>query len=169
MTGKAHVAIGTALTATLAYKTNLAPALLGGEVYLAIAVLAATPGSYLPDIDHQQSHYGRKVQVVSKHMKHRGITHTLLIPALVAIAHLFLLQPPIPLGVASKVVRSITFGLEVGYLAHLVADMFNGAGIPLLWPISKSKIHIMDLDSSGWQCMLFTILCVGGCALCFLM
>ena len=55
-------------------------------------------------------------------------------------------------------VCSLCFGWEWGYLMHLVADMFNGKGIPLFWPLLKSKVHIMDLPSSGFVPWIFAVL-----------
>jgi len=79
--------------------------------------------SILPDIDLHTSYIGKKVKIFSFTFEfmlgHRGIFHSLWVPILLYV-------------VLAK------FGLElavIGYLSHLLLDMFNRKGIKLFWPI----------------------------------
>lgn len=90
------------------------------------ALTAAGLGALLPDIDHPQSWFGRRVRAVSVPIAlvfgHRGITHSLL-ALVVCLAGLLLLGRD---AVAAPVI--------VGYVSHLLCDSMTVGGVPLLWP-----------------------------------
>jgi inner membrane protein len=91
-----------------------------------ITVLAGTIiGSNLPDIDHPLPF-----------VKHRGITHCLLICLLIAIAFVVIKE-------------YVLLGIFMSYLTHIIADMFNGKGCPLLYPFYKKRIRVADLKYDG--------------------
>lgn len=123
----------------------------GIKVIPAIALASVVFGSYFPDFDmkymHMQKAAGKVVNKVTG--GHRGITHTLLVPALVFVAMLMMHNFLIPYPLADWGLQSVLFGFIYGYLAHIIADMFNGKGVPILWPVSRNKISIMDLPSTG--------------------
>lgn len=140
MTGKVHTICGvSAAVATAICLPELH--ILSATVYPAIGVVAAIPGSLLPDIDIERSKLGSKHKWLSKHLTHRGITHTLLIP--VIIFGIFFLLQSIP------IIPSLLFGFEVGYVAHIFADMFNKKGVPILWPLTKAKLHIACVKTAS--------------------
>ena len=103
MTGKTHAAAGIA--AALALGTNIPQ----------LALAAA--GSILPDIDHSGSTLGKHIKPLSKHLKHRGLTHSLL----------FLI-----------VTSLISPYLGLGVLTHIALDMLNPQGVKLFYPNKKS-------------------------------
>lgn len=74
-------------------------------------------GSILPDVDKSTSMIGRRVPILPKLLKHRGVTHSLLMAGL-----LFPLNS----------------GLSLGCAIHLVLDMSNPDGVRLFWPIPVS-------------------------------
>lgn len=159
MTGKVHCICGVSAAAAAAICFIPTLDILGTTVYPILGVVAAFPGSLLPDIDIQQSKAGSKVKWLSKHLKHRGITHTLLFPALLAV--LFFFVKDIPL------VPSLIFGFEIGYVAHIVADLFNKKGVPLLWPVIPTKIHVASIKTaSKGQQIAFIIFWEVICLLC---
>ncbi len=90
------------------------------------ALTAAGLGALLPDIDHPDSWFGRRVRVVSVPVAmifgHRGVTHSLVALA-VCLAGLLLLGRD---AVAAPVI--------VGYMSHLLCDSITIGGVPLLWP-----------------------------------
>lgn len=150
MTGKVHTICGVsaAVAAAICYPSL---GILSATVYPAIGIVAAIPGSLLPDIDIERSKLGSKHKWLSKHLTHRGITHTLLVPLI--IAGLFFLLQAVP------VVPSLIFGFEIGYLAHIFADMFNKKGVPLLWPLTKAKLHVACVKTASTpQQVVFIIL-----------
>lgn len=110
MTGKTHLTAG--LVTALAFGMN-APQ---------IALVAV--GSILPDIDHSGSTLGKMIKPISRHLRHRGVTHSLLF--LIAISFL---SPY----------------LGIGVLTHILLDIFNPKGVELLYPWKKNiKIPLIS-------------------------
>ena len=145
MNGKAHILIGAAGVVAVNYLHPFIPAgwaQLGGAV--GIGMLAALA----PDIDHATSTLSHKLGIARGDGclgcsgclggifrwalgGHRGVTHTLIAVAALAAAAWYLMAPDIqPYG----------FAFVIGYASHLVADL--GAGVPLLWPLSKRHIKL---------------------------
>lgn len=81
-------------------------------------------------------------------VKHRGLMHTLAMPALLGYA----------MTVSSAPIWKNTFiGLIVGYCSHLFADMLTVEGCPVLFPLSKNNIRILRLqtrNASTWVAAL---------------
>jgi inner membrane protein len=127
------------------------------------ALVAALVGSYMPDIDIEQSKMGQKVGFLSKMLTHRGITHTLLVPALLAVLIWWILPKNIPL------LPTVVLGFGVGYVVHIVADMFNSKGVPILWPLAKAHIAIASLKTRSWHEFVFILLWCGGLTACYLL
>lgn len=131
-------------------------------VYPTVALFGAVIGSLLPDFDLKPMHYsqGKKgiqkavakgaTKVVNKATGgHRGITHTLLFPVLIGCV-LYYISSTLPVGnFFIRALFSFIFGIFSGWCLHLFADMFNGKGCPLLWPLIQSKIPGIDLPSEG--------------------
>ncbi len=76
----------------------------------------------LPDIDTVNSTFGRRIPVIPLLLKHRGITHSLLMLLVVYALtdHYF--------GAAW------TFYCTLGWASHIILDMCNPAGVQLFWP-----------------------------------
>lgn len=134
-----------------------------------VSIVPAAIGALLPDIDIPQSRLGSKFKFLSKHLKHRGITHALLMPIALYVGMLSVQSAGAGLvlsalvGVLVSMVygykkggivtlllvtltfilpnvgSSILFGLATGWLLHICEDMFNTKGLPLLWPISDHR------------------------------
>lgn len=182
MTGKVHVFIGVSSLAAFCCVFPKGFEFAGATVLPEIGLVSAAFGSYLPDIDLQRTHMGSQHKVISKAVNkvgggHRGITHTLLLPVIMAVMmwvtgmfapklNIPALRTIIPLlnmplySVLASVLMSIIFGAEFGYLMHIFADCFNGKGCPLLWPISQSKISFMDIPSEGTGAWIFSVLLI---------
>lgn len=75
--------------------------------------------------------------------KHRGIMHTLVVPALMFVA---MRASDFPLW------KYTMMGLLIGYLAHLFADMLTIEGCPVLFPITKTNIKFMSLKTKDKSC-----------------
>ena len=65
-------------------------------------------------------------------------------------------------SVASFMSVSLVFGLLIGWLCHIIADCFNKKGVPLLWPLSPSKIHVACFKTGTWHEYVFIVLWLGG-------
>lgn len=86
MTGKTHMICSTAAVSVYALAHWRGVDIGGVEMLPALFVAPAAVGAYMPDMDIQQSRLGSKFKFLSKNMKHRGITHTLVVPTVLAIA-----------------------------------------------------------------------------------
>lgn len=166
MQGKVHVAIGTATVVCLCLKYPAGLDIAGMHVLPVVSLFTAAAGSYAPDIDMGTTHAGKKHAVASAVVSkvgggHRGITHTLLAPVLLFLGLCFVRGFLVDYKYITTVLASLLFGFEVGWIMHIFADLFNGKGCPLLWPISRSKISVMDLPSSGFVPWIFTAVLVG--------
>lgn len=162
MQGKVHVAIGVATTACLCLKYPQGIEVAGMMFLPEIGLLSVTAGSYAPDIDMGTTHAGREHKIASKLVSkfgggHRGITHTLLVPFILTALLIFLNTTLGGYKYLMSLIVSIVGGFLLGWVMHIFADLFNGKGCPLLWPISFSKISIMDLPSSGIVPWIFAV------------
>lgn len=110
---------------------------LDGHTYLpAIGLLTVVTGSYMPDIDIHRSKLGQQHKFISKHLTHRGITHTLLIPIILFVVMLMVAAAKIP------VLPDLILGFNVGWVVHIIADLCNRKGVPLFWPFYRKRVHI---------------------------
>jgi inner membrane protein len=162
MTGKIHAIAGVGTAIALTAITPEGFNVLGIHVIPILTVITAAAGSYAPDIDMTTTHEGRKHKIASKVVNkvgggHRGITHTMLVPAILCVL-LYFLSMQTKLGQMRSVAGSLIFGFLLGYVCHLFADMFNGKGIPLFWPLLQSKVHVADFESNGIQAWLWLVL-----------
>lgn len=94
----------------------------------ALFIGCAGISALLPDIDSPESKLGRIFWPASKLFQltlgHRGVFHSLASTALLCLfLQVFLPAYAIP--------------ITIGYLSHIVLDLFNPAGVPLLWPVPK--------------------------------
>lgn len=92
------------------------------------ALLAAGIGSLLPDADTPKSALGRVFKpsaAIERRFGHRQVTHSALFLGLCALAAL-------PLLLASW--KLTYLGLLLGVASHLMLDMANLSGVPLLYP-----------------------------------
>lgn len=112
MTGKTHVACSATAVAVLALAHPDGYRFAGVDVLPWVGVLSSVVGALLPDIDIPQSRLGQKFKFLSKNLKHRGITHTLLVPLILAV------------GVTCMGTRkaSIIASLMVGILIGMLYD-----------------------------------------------
>lgn len=152
MRGRTHAVCGVitmaAITAATANSLNI------GAYHLmpAVGLVLAGPGSYGPDIDHHATSLGHKHPFISRHLTHRGITHTLLVPAiLVGIIYLCFTYNV-------TIIPDLLFGYLVGWIVHIIADMFNTTGVPILWPLTNKKISLGPFVTGTWHENLFIIL-----------
>lgn len=81
MTGPTHVVCSVATASVIAAGGWHGMDIFGVNVQPVISLIAVPVGALLPDVDIQQSRLGTRFKMLSTHMKHRGITHTMLGPA----------------------------------------------------------------------------------------
>ena len=133
MTGKTHLAAGTALGIGLCLMTQPSP------VLTAITIGTSAIGSLLPDIDTASSKIGRRIAPLAWVLRilfgHRKLFHSLAFWS-VTLGGLWLLRVP----------QTLLIGLALGIGSHLLLDILNPAGIELLWPIP------VRFSLGGFQC-----------------
>ncbi len=156
VTGKTHIICGTT---TMLLMTVLNPTgmTLGGQNFLpVVGMISVAAGSCTPDIDIPQSRLGRRFKFISKRLTHRGFTHSLVVPVMLALIMFCLAYFRVP------IIPDLLLGFEVGYLAHIIADSCNKKGTPLLWPISSKHFHFASVLTGSNQEATFLGMWVGG-------
>lgn len=71
-------------------------------------------------------------------VKHRGIMHTLILPAFLLASTYFIEEP---------IFKIFITGLTIGYITHLAADMLTVRGCPVLFPFTKKNIRFMKIKT----------------------
>lgn len=133
----------THMTGGIVFGALLAPQLTTGDITAQTVFIAcAGVGGLLPDIDSIHSKLGRVFMPVSATIQlifgHRGIFHTLLLPALLfGIMTIFL-----------PIYGVYYIPLLVGYISHILLDMLTPEGVPLLWPV-PTRFSIPLVQTGG--------------------
>lgn len=132
----------------LRYKTHIVSSLTAGA---GLSIMLNYPfhigyvigicfGSLLPDIDEPRSFIGRRSFGLSKYVKqrygHRGITHSLF--AWMLVSFVFLIYPSF-----------LTVGISLGYLFHLIGDLFSVRSIPILAPFKPVRPNLPFTYKTG--------------------
>lgn len=174
MSGKTHVICGTTALIALAIKYPDILQNFGTNMSPFLGLVSVAPFSKIPDVDLATTSYGKKYPIFSKIFSHRGMTHTLLFPAVLMVV--LEMCGALAMNSTSKsesmvlgIFASILFGGFVGWIVHIVADAFNKKGVPILWPLTSKKFHIpcMKFKSNNPKHeFVFLCLWVGGLFLC---
>lgn len=177
MTGKTHMMVG-GLAAMAVVTVTKEANLTAFGVGMASSVL----GSLVPDCDHENSKFAhaniitRAISgVISSVTKHRGVCHTIpfcIVASLVWLGICMLigdmLIPSLSKGInhllgenigdVSSYIYLSTLYFFVGTVSHLVADTFNPQGIMWGWPVSKKRMSVMSITTSGGGELIFSII-----------
>jgi len=119
---------------------------LNKGIFLLIFLFAAL----LPDIDTPSSFIGRRVKIIGWIFRHRGLFHSVFM--LVALAALVYV-------LSYNRLYAIVFAL--GYLTHLIADMFTYEGIMPLYPL-RLRIKGFIKTNSLSEKIIFVVCLVAG-------
>ena len=181
MNGKTHVLVGLGggfIASALLYRAGIFDI-----PDVAATIVGSAVGSYVPDIDHTGSVAGKKMPLVSWPIKglynlfdalynstnlkifkklsnmftHRGLFHAPLFWLLLFVPTFLFLTPLIDDTFVHGLVNAGLFGLLVGILLHLLADMLNPTGIPLLMPIIDKKFRLARIVTGSGGEMIFRI------------
>ena len=64
-----------------------------------------------------------------------------------------------------EVLPSLLFGMGFGWLFHIIEDMFNKKGCPILWPLTNKKLYLplgpFLVKTRTWQEAIFLIIWEG--------
>ncbi|MCC2821012.1 metal-dependent hydrolase [Lachnoclostridium pacaense] len=133
MNGTAHKLMGFFLGGVTI--SVVEPTLPVAGVVLGMAVL----GELAPDIDTVNSTISLRIPIIPKLINrkfgHRGLLHSPLFLVLLWLV------------IGSRNFMGNVFC--IGYLGHLVQDLFTCAGLPLLFPFDKKKISLFPYHSGG--------------------
>ncbi len=167
MNGNCHfifgAAVGCAFAMNIEELSAVLPNISATADGCALFILGGLIGGIFPDIDSEGSYIGRLTvplsTVVSKigkatgktKSKHRGILHDPLV-YLIGLVIAYLYVPSL-------------VGCLVGCLSHLLLDIFNPAGVPLLFGIKRLSVAKIASGSKGsiiftWV-SVFIVLSVG--------
>jgi inner membrane protein len=133
MTGITHIALGL----TTLYALRVAPTPQENIIVGAVCVL----GSLAPDLDHPNAMLTRKLGcvgwlisgVLRFFSQHRGITHSVWFAVAVSLA-------------AWQLQSMVMWSFAVGYIVHIIGDMFTHDGVLYLLPLRvvvRSPLHIL--------------------------
>lgn len=160
MTGKTHIAAGMCTSLAITYQylhLSANPLGLAENIplhLLPVGILCGIAGGLFPDIDWHTSKIGNALMPVSRVINmifgHRTLFHSPILYVLLwLISHIWFRQYEW---------LSLTFLCGVG--SHLLLDLMNAKGIPLLYPYSK-HFHILKLKQNGHAETIIRKLCFG--------
>lgn len=133
MNKNAHIIAGVTVGIYLSSQLELTP------MQSFLCVTSSVIGSLLPDLDTPNSYLGRRMLLISyplsKLFGHRTITHSFLLWTILFIAY--------PSFFQGNTHGIICFGTYGGVLSHLLLDLISPIGIPLFYPISKYRFHLL--------------------------
>lgn len=91
-------------------------------------------GSLFPDIDHKRSSISKMFpllsNILSKHCRHRGFTHSILCLALIGFIFKFIIF----ISDFNIITLTSSFGFVCGYASHLLLDLTTLEGIEIFYP-----------------------------------
>lgn len=134
MGGGAHKLMGIVLGGVVI--SEVKPEIPVAAVIMGMSVL----GELAPDIDTVNSTISLKIPIISRLINrkfgHRGLLHS----------PFFLIVLWMWIGGRENLGGNV---FCIGYLGHLIQDLFTCAGLPLLFPFDKKKISIFPYYSGG--------------------
>ena len=136
MKGTTHLTAGIIAGMMFTAATNQ-PESISATIIITTGILAL-----VPDIDKPSSTIGRRIPLFSIPASlagHRNLFHAPLL--YIAIYTVLLIQ-------FHTYTLWFTAGL-IGVASHILLDMFNPAGIPLLYPFASKRFHIANIRSGG--------------------
>ena len=115
-------------------------------------LVTAVIGSFMPDIDMPKSVIGRLFFFISipleRKFGHRTVTHSLIGWAVFSVAFTFIagivhltLRYTDFVGTQGPVhILRLSAAFSIGYMSHVILDMFNPRGVQLFWPNSGRDV-----------------------------
>lgn len=126
-----------------------------------IFIVGSFIGSIIPDIDHPNSHLGKKLNIFSIGINtlygHRGLTHSPLFALILSIILIFLSS--FFYGVPQLLYSQFVIGISVGYFSHLLLDSLTISGIPLLYPLSHKGYRLAKFRTNKHE-ILVSVICI---------
>ncbi len=106
----------------------------------------------LPDIDHPNSYIGNRFKYVSiiiyKIFGHRNITHSIFGLIIFLLFLIYINNLYLNLDI------DVIVGMFLGYLSHIIADIFTSHGVKLFWPF---KIRVRFFFKNKFFYVIFML------------
>lgn len=138
MTGRTHMIGGCAAAFAVAIFQHEQDLL-----QIAATAIVATTAALFPDIDNRRSKIGaraKKTSAVIQHIVgHRTLFHSPILYLVLHVLGLLFLRPEF---------RPLLYAATTGIASHLLLDLCNKKGIPLLYPYTK-HYHIACIRSGS--------------------
>ncbi len=93
-------------------------------------IISSVIGSYLPDVDLK--------------IKHRMVMHNIFVPIIFSIL-IYSSQIYIPI----HGLLTILIAFNIGFLSHILLDMFTYAGVAFFYPLSSKRYRLAKLRSNS--------------------
>lgn len=133
--------------------------LLANPVVAAEYAVTCSVSSLFCDIDTPMSKIGRKAPTISniciKMFGHRGLLHT---PCFLLLC--WLCYYNVKNGIYVDDTFWLMYGYSVGFLCHMIQDIFTKGGIKLLYPFSRKRFHLTNFKSKSKIHNFITIILV---------
>ncbi|OZV12116.1 hypothetical protein CIW83_10825 [Tissierella sp. P1] len=171
MTGKTHVVIGITAALTVSFGQPVENQL--------IIVLASAISSLIPDLDHPKGKLNQKILLVNNNFyrilfylslgslfmylyysnqisiflylglisfligisSHRGFTHSIV--GFLASTSI------VTLGTVNYGLTSVYSGFAIGYVLHIIADLFTTRGVKLFYPLKNNISFPIKIKTNG--------------------
>ena len=128
-------------------------------------IAGCTLGAMIPDIDHKGSTISNKnlanklISNIVSLFGHRGITHSPFLYILLTFIINLICK-----DLNNKNIFFIyifLMGCMIGAFSHLFLDFLTKGGIPLFFPISKRKYHLLPLKTGKCDSFICFLLIIG--------
>lgn len=133
-----HILLGAAVAMPIA--ASLSPGIVVGAVWLGMV------GGGYPDWIDLRSDF-------KAHLKHRGVSHSFLLGAVLMLGLYLILQISssqfAAVSLSESEIRSLTLVFALGFLSHLLADACTYAGVRPLLPFSSEQWWILPKPLRG--------------------
>lgn len=116
-----------------------------------LIILGANLGSIMPDIDKPTSKIGRKAFIkpisiyIHKKFGHRTITHSVL-ASLIGL-YILIKSSYMFRDVFFYLYSNFVIGFSVGYMSHLLLDSLTTQGIPIFYPVDKTRYKFCNFKT----------------------
>jgi len=159
MRWQTHIAAGLAAAGVVCHVTDPT------SIRCCVLIAGSSFGALLPDIDCSESKIATSTATTScisvlleDGLGHRGLIHTPIALLIVSALFSFWYNAHLLDGWGIGI-QLLGCGVLIGYVSHLLLDMFTPYGIMLLYPFSKSRFTIKSLlyEAKG-ESHLFSIL-----------
>ncbi|UAJ64870.1 metal-dependent hydrolase [Candidatus Schneideria nysicola] len=154
MTAEGHILFALS-SVILIKKVEIISFLLQEDDYWHI-ITGSLLSALLPDIDHPKSFIGQRLKHIStfiaKTFGHRGFTHSLFIVFLSIVIFKMSFS-----SINTIIPLDVFHGIVIGYLSHIIADMFTPYGVQLFWPY-RIRLHIFSISNKKMERFICVIL-----------